>query len=191
QLLIAIGRADEAIAQSKQAVELSPPGRAIEELPWILYHARKYDASILQYRKAMELDPQNAESREGAADAYSAAGRDVEAFAQYQQWARMAGFPQAIIDDLARAYAAGGMIGYWRKRLMMEKVEEDQTGDVFTYRMASLYARLHESDSALEWLERAYAERNSRLIFLRADPVFDPIRKETRFQNLVDRVGLR
>ena len=192
QLLIAIGRADEAIAQSKHAFELSPLGRrAIEEYPWILYLARKYDASILQYRKAMELDTQDVESREGAADAYSAAGRDAEAFAQYQQWSRMAGYPQAIIDDLARAYAAGGMTGYWRKRLTMEKIEEDQTGDVFSYRMASLYSRLHETDSALVWLERAYAEHNVRLIFLRADPVFDPIRKEIRFQNLVDRVGLR
>jgi TolB-like protein/Tfp pilus assembly protein PilF len=190
-LLIATGRPEEAVAQSRRAFELSPLGRqAIVQLPWMLYMARQYEASILQYQKAMELDPDGLVAREGAGDAYAAASRNPEAFAQYQQWARMAGYPQPILDDLARAYASEGMAGYWRKRLEMEKIEMDQTGDVFAYRMASLHARVRETNEALDWLERAYAEHHSRLIYLRVDPVFDSVRREPRFQNLIDRIGL-
>ncbi|MDP9360252.1 MAG: protein kinase, partial [Acidobacteriota bacterium] len=108
-LLMVTGRPNDAIAESKRAFELSPLGRqAIEQLPWMLYLARKYPAAILQYQKAMELDPDSIETREGAADAYAAAGRSAEAFALYQQWARMAGYPQPIIEDLSRSYISGG-----------------------------------------------------------------------------------
>ena len=190
-LLMVTGRPNDAIAQARLAFNLSPLGRqAIEELPWMLYLARRYPAAIEQYQKAIELDPDNVETREGAADAYAAAGRDAEAFAVYQQYARMAGYPQPVLEDLARAFTSGGMTSYWRKRLEMEKFEEEQTGDVFTYRMASLQARLHNTNEALDWLERAYAERHSHLIYLRVDPVFDPIRNDPRFQNLVQRIGL-
>ena len=191
QLLMATGRKEEAIAQSRRAFELSPLARqAIHQLPWMLYFARKYDAAILQYRKAMALDPDELLTREDLADAYAAAGRNAEAFAEYQQWARTAGYPQPVLDELSRSYTRGGMTGYWRKRLEMENVEMDQTGNVFAYRMASLHSRLRDTNDALGWLERAYAERNNRLIYLRVDPVFDPLRRDPRFQNLVQRIGL-
>ncbi len=190
-LLMVTGHADQAIAHCKRAFELSPLGRqAIGELPFMFYLAHQYDASIAQYRRAIELDPESLEDREGAADAYAAAGRNAEAFAQYQQWAHMARYPEPIIDDLARSYASAGMPGYWRKRLRMEQIEEEETHDVFTYRRASLHARLHQTDQSLEWLERAYAEHNGRLIYLRVDPVFDALHREPRFENLAKRIGL-
>ncbi len=191
QLLIATGHPEAAIAEARRAFEVSPLGRqAIEQLPWILYLARKYDASIQQYQKAIELDPQNVQMREGIADAYAVAGRSPQAFAKYQQWARMAGYPEAIVADLAHSYEIGGMAGYWRKRLEMEKIEEDQTGNVYTYRMAALHARLNDTDNAIKWLEQAYSEHHNRLVYLRVDPIFDTIRSDSRFQNLAERVGL-
>ena len=175
--LIVTGRPSEAITEARRSVELSPLGRrAANELPWILYLARQFDASIEQYRKA--------------ADAYAAAGRDAEAFTTYQQWARLAGYPQQAISDLDRAYAAAGMTGYWRKRLEMEQREQAETGDAFPYRMAMLHARLRQTDEAMAWLERAYTEHNNRLVFLRVEPAFDNVRNDVRFQNLMQRIGL-
>lgn len=190
-LLAAIGRADESIAEARRAGELSPLGqRANHELPWMYYLARRYDAAIQLYRKGLDAEPDGVEIREGAADAYAAAGRDAEAFTEYQQWARMAGYPQDLITALDRAYESGGMNGYWQKRVELEKQEQTETGDVFPYRMASLYARVGDADQAIAWLERAYAEHNSRLVFLRVDPAFDRVHNDVRFQNLLQRIGL-
>ena len=190
-LLVAIGRTDEAIKHARRAIELSPLGRQpVAELPWLLYFARRYDESIAEFQRAMDIDPEGQTAREGAADTYAAAGRDAQAFAQYQQWARMSGYPQAIIDDLARAYDTGGMPAYWKKRVAIEEAEEEQTGDNYPYRRAMLWARLRNADMAMQWLERAYDQHHGRLIFLRVEPSFDPVRRDPRFQNLLHRIAL-
>lgn len=190
-LLIVVGRTDEAIAAARRALEISPLGHvANNELPWLLYLAHRHDAAIAQYRKVLEIDADAVESAEGLADAYAASGREAEAFAAYQQWARLAGLPADLIAELDRAYSAGGMSAYWRKRLEIEQKETEETGDVWPYRMAALHARLRDRDGAISWLERAYAERSNRLMFLGVDPVFDPLRSDVRLQNLKNRIGL-
>jgi TolB-like protein/Tfp pilus assembly protein PilF len=190
-LLIAIGRTQEALAESRRVVELSPFGRvANHQLGWTSYLAHQFEQAIQQYQKSAEGDPDDTELLEGLGDAYVAAARDPEAFASYQQWARVAGFPAAIIADLDRAYRSDGMRGYWRKRLELEETEAKETGDVWPYRMAVLHARLHDTDGTLSWLERAYAEHSNRLIFLRVEPAFDFLKSEPHFQNLMHRVGL-
>jgi len=190
-LLTATGRMDEALSEARRLLNLSPMGKMANlEMPYILYLARHYDAAIAQYQKGLEIYPNDVESREGIADAYAAAGRTAEAFEAYQEWASIAGYPKPVIEDLSDAYSHGGMTVYWRKRLEMESVEQEETGDVFSYRTAALHARLNQIDEAVSWLERAYAEHSNRLIFLRVDPVFDGLRSDPRFQNLIRRVGL-
>ena len=59
-----------------------------------------------------------------------------------------------------------------------------------TLGVAELYTRLGEKDSALVWLERAYQERDDRLVALKTDPRFDNLRSDPRFDGLLRRVGL-
>jgi pentatricopeptide repeat protein len=82
------------------------------------------------------------------------------------------------------------MKGYWRNRLEMEKKEEAETGNVWALTMAQIYARLGERDKALEWLEKMYSERHERLRLIRADPVFDELHSDPRFEDLLKRIGL-
>jgi hypothetical protein len=81
------------------------------------------------------------------------------------------------------------MTGYWQRRLQMEKDEEAEQGEVWPYRMAALNARLGHREEAINWLQRAYAERNSRLIFLGVDPVFDGVRSDPRVVQILRGVG--
>jgi hypothetical protein len=53
-----------------------------------------------------------------------------------------------------------------------------------------LYLGLGDIDRTMEWLERTYEERHSILIYTRVDPVFDSLRTDERFQNLMQRMGL-
>jgi hypothetical protein len=56
--------------------------------------------------------------------------------------------------------------------------------------IAIIYVGLGEKDQAFEWLEKAYQERNPNLVNLKVQPIFDPIRSDPRFANLVQRVRL-
>jgi hypothetical protein len=53
-----------------------------------------------------------------------------------------------------------------------------------------LYASLGEKDAAFEWLEKAFTNRDDRLVFVMTDPLMDSLSKDPRFQNLSSRIGL-
>jgi hypothetical protein len=53
-----------------------------------------------------------------------------------------------------------------------------------------IHAQLGDRNLALDWLERAYRERNYKIVWLKVDPALDPLRRTRRFQDLLNRVGL-
>jgi hypothetical protein len=55
-------------------------------------------------------------------------------------------------------------------------------GDTFAYQFAEIYAQWGNQGKALEWLDTAMRLRDAGLLFLRTDPLMDPLRKEPRFQ---------
>ncbi len=55
---------------------------------------------------------------------------------------------------------------------------------------ASIYGALGEKDEAFVWLEKAYDERDSVLMLLKVEPMFDDLRPDPRFNALLKRVGL-
>ncbi len=57
------------------------------------------------------------------------------------------------------------------------------------YNMALFYNGLGERDKTLEWLERAYQERDPKLVFLKVDAKWNNLREDPRFQDLLRRVG--
>ena len=65
-----------------------------------------------------------------------------------------------------------------------------QTRYVGSYGFASLYADLGDRDNAFKWLETAFQERERVMVVLNVHPLFDPIRNDPRFVDLVRRVGL-
>ena len=56
--------------------------------------------------------------------------------------------------------------------------------------MAIIYTGLKENDQAFRWFEKAYEEREGNLVYLNVEPMFDAIRSDLRFHELVRRVGL-
>ena len=181
---------DEALVMIRRGLEKDPLSLALNMTEgWLLYMARKYELSIDQYQKALELDPTSAQTISGLAAAYEMSGQSLQAFEQYQKWAKNGGVAESQIAALTAAYTSRGMRGYWLKRLAMEIEEEEKTGDIWTFEMASLYARVGNTKQALSWLERAYEEHHDRLIALNVDPIFDGLRSELRFIKLIQRIG--
>jgi hypothetical protein len=46
------------------------------------------------------------------------------------------------------------------------------------------------NDEAFAWLEKAYLARSTMLTTLKVEPIYDPLRSDPRFQELMRRVGL-
>ncbi len=62
--------------------------------------------------------------------------------------------------------------------------------EIELYAGALAYMRLGEPERALLWLQFAYRQRDPGLVYLAADPLFDGVRPDPRFQDLTRRVGL-
>jgi hypothetical protein len=61
---------------------------------------------------------------------------------------------------------------------------------VSAYSFAVIYLGLGEKDQAFAWLEKAYEQRSFLLAYLKVDPIWDPLRSDPRFADLVRRIGL-
>ena len=57
------------------------------------------------------------------------------------------------------------------------------------YMIAASYSVIGETDEAFAWLERGYRERDSLMVFLKADARCDPLRSDPRFDDLLRRIG--
>jgi hypothetical protein len=91
----------------------------------------------------------------------------------------------------SRQYSAKhGPQSYWQKKLAdSKKAGAGNTYANTAYQTAALAAHLGEKNDAFQFLERAFAERSFWMPFLNADPLFDNLRGDPRFQNLLERVG--
>jgi adenylate cyclase len=186
--LAAVGRVDEAVAEMKEATELDPFGITVNIwLATTLYYSRQYDQAIKQYRRTLELYPEWSELHNGIGDCYALKGQLNEAVGAWEKVLERSGENQ-LADSLRQAYSAGGYIGYLRKRLDHLKAST-QTKPAAPLDFAYIYARLGDKEHVLEWLEKAYNERDPWL-YLKAEPIFDGLREEPRFKDLVRRMGL-
>ena len=60
---------------------------------------------------------------------------------------------------------------------------------VSPYEIASLYAGLGETDRAFEWLEKAFEDRSTMLVYFRMDPRISSLRSDARFRDLLRRMN--
>ena len=187
-LLTGMGRFDEGISERKRALEIDPLSvRTSALLGWDYYMAGRYDEAIMQYRRASELDPNYPLIHLG--EVYQHQGINDQAIAEYLKEEARSGRSVAELDLLKSAYAALGMRGYWQKQLELLK-EKAKQRPARPLELAELYAQTGEKDSAFQWLEKAFEERDPRLIFLKINPSFDSLHTDPRFQTLTRRIGL-
>ncbi|TAJ77641.1 tetratricopeptide repeat protein, partial [bacterium] len=188
--LSAMGRHDEAVAQIKRAQELDPLSLIINTIVGrTFYFARKYDQAIEQGRKTLELDPNFGGVRFHLGRAYMQKGMVNEAIAEFEKSINLRGVIPESVGQLGYIYGRLGRKGEAKK--LIEQLKDLSTrGYLTTYNIAVIYTGLGENDSALEWLERAYKERASAIVFLKVNPEFDSLRSHPRFRELMRRMGL-
>jgi TolB-like protein/DNA-binding winged helix-turn-helix (wHTH) protein/Flp pilus assembly protein TadD len=183
-----LGRYGDAIAEMKKAESLDPLSLIINsDLAELLVLAHSADESIQQSRKTIEMDPNFALAHNQLAQAYLQEHMYDPAVAELQKAVQLSGGSPTCIANLARAYALSG------KRSDSEKLLSDlrnrsNPAHPNSAEIAMIYASLGDKDQAMNWLEKGYEERFNPGVLLR--PGFDSLRSDSRFQNLVHRIGL-
>ena len=89
---------------------------------------------------------------------------------------------------LKDAYRKGGAKGYWQKELELA-LEDMKQKHVEPQILSAAYARLGDKEHAFEWLEKAY-ETHEDMTTVPLDPAYDGIRSDTRFADLLRRIGI-
>ncbi len=91
------------------------------------------------------------------------------------------------LSNLAHAHASVGNLEQARSLLSELRAAD---GGVEPSHIAAVHASLGEMDEAIDWLERAYEQRSPELLSLKVDTRFDVMRTDSRFVDLIERVGL-
>ncbi|MEW6210657.1 MAG: tetratricopeptide repeat protein [Acidobacteriota bacterium] len=186
--LILMDRVEEAIASIRRAQELDPLSLIIgRDAGRIFYFAGQYDQAIEQCEKTLEMDPTFYPAHVTLGDIYVQKQAYDEAIKHYQAVIDLSGGRARMEASLAYVYAVSGQKDEARKRLA-ELMKASGQRPSAPFDLAVVYAGLGEKDQALELLEKAYRDRSYRLIYITVDPVFDLLRSDQRFEQLVRRV---
>jgi len=189
-LFMTLGRPDDSIIESRRALELNPLDPLLKvHMGWHYMMTRQYDRAITQLNSVLEADPNHFQALLHIGWTYTYRGLHAEAIAKLEARHRLSPDNAQALAALAAAYAAGGRAP--EARAILEQLEGALPQRyVSACDIAAVYAALQESDVALQWLEKAFAERSPRMVELGVEPIFDPLRTDPRFVDLVRRVGL-
>jgi len=187
--LLSQGRLDEAVGRAKRARELDPSPSAGSELGWILFHARRYDEAIREYRTALAIEPDNANTLWRLGFALSFKHQSQEAIGALEHAVSLSDRSPGNLGVLAAVYGHAGRRAD-ALRMLAELKNRQKTGYVPAGAFVLAYSGLADRDQTLTSLEQAYKEQSYILQFLKVHPIFDPLREDPRFQDLLRRVGL-
>ena len=186
--LARLGRADEALALADRVQQVDSISPFITgNVASILYFTRQPDRLIAHAKRLLELDPNSVQGHIWIGRAYMQKGLYDQAIPELQ----------GVIDpnsgsgmvQLGYAYAMAG-----RKADALKVAAELEALATRKYsspvRIACIYAGLGDKDRAFEWLEKGYADRSDHLTQLKTECMFDSLRDDQRFKDLMGRVGL-
>ena len=182
------GRFDEALRESERARQLDPLSLIIAtDNGAILLYSRQYDRALEKLHAVHELDPSFPRVDGLTVRAYEEKGTFPDALAEleksrplYNSWA---------CAELAYIYGRTGQPAQAAVALArMEEFNRGQPVDPVVF--VEPYIGMDRKDEAFLWLNKAYAQHSNALTALKVDPLYDPLRSDPRFQDLLRRVGL-
>lgn len=183
------GRFDEALAEIERARQLDPLSLIIAaDRGAILYFARQYDQAIEQFRAVLDIEPTFSRATL-IIPAYAAKGLFDEALDSIEKRRRWHEdpWPWAWAAHVhARAGRPAEALQAFNK--MQELNRRDMQDPVPL--LTTAYAGMERRDEFFALLEKAVLERSPLVVTLKVDPVYDALRGDPRFAELLRRVRL-
>jgi tetratricopeptide (TPR) repeat protein len=181
-----MSRMNEAMREIDRAWSLDPLSPIIATSKGRLLHfQRKYDEAIEHHRKALAMDPNFIEARFNLGLVYEQKEMFGEAISEFQRAIRISGGASLWWGALGHALALAGRKNQARR--IRREIEE--LGNVSPFDLAWICLALGDIDETFEWMERAFEERSSPLVYQNIEPALDPLRPDPRFRDLLNRIG--
>jgi serine/threonine protein kinase/tetratricopeptide (TPR) repeat protein len=183
-----LGRFDEGIAMANRALQLDSLSVDVHyHVAAVFYSARQPDRAAAEANQMHELDRNSFLAHRYLGLAYLFKGQNEQAIAELQKTVDpQSGFG---LDLLGCAYGIAG-----RKSEALKTLAELQAlaGRKYIppHSFAYIYAGLGDKERAFEWLEKGYTGRDDSLTRLKTEPLFDSLRSDPRYPDLMRRVGL-
>jgi TolB-like protein/Tfp pilus assembly protein PilF len=180
------GKLEESIREGRRGIELDPVSAPANFMvSQSLYEARRYDEAISQLNKSLELEPRFWPAHLYLGKTLAEQGHFREALEELKQAGNFTAEPLATM---------GYVYGRMGRAADARKVLADlQTQSKSVYIAPSMFARVYiglgDKDQAFAWLEKGYQQHDFWLTFLTGEPMYDTLRSDPRFQELVRRIG--
>jgi TolB-like protein len=185
-------RFDEAVRELSTARELDPLSLFSSfGIAALFYFERNYDEAIRRLREIQSVNPNFTLGYGLLGVVYLKKGMGDEAVAAMLKGSLLegGGLTEEQAGNLKKAYKELGLKGFLREhaKLLQEASKQRYVSPIF---IAMDYAHSGDKELAIAWLEKSYEERSSWMTEIAVDPVWDELRPDPRFQDLMRRVGL-
>lgn len=188
--LSAMGRLDEALAEGRAALKIDPLSPRMNGVVGrILCYSKQPDQAIEHLQTALDVEPGSEHLLSVLSLAYIQKQRYEEAIDIWQKFVNTSGNGTVELGTLAQVYAFAGRSS--EALSILEEIRRRANQEyVSPYSFAEIYAALQDKELALEWLEKAYQERDSYLAYLKIDLTFDVLHGDPRFEQILRQIGL-
>jgi TolB-like protein/DNA-binding winged helix-turn-helix (wHTH) protein/Flp pilus assembly protein TadD len=179
-----LGNLDEAVKLGEQAVALDPLDTISRlQLGYVLYVASRYDQAQAELQKSLDLNPQAAFVHVTLGKILIAEAKPQQALAEIEKepndWERLTALA-LVYHTLGREQDSNAALAS-----LIAKHDTDSA-----YQIAEVYAFRGESDKAIEWLERAYEQRDAGLPESKTDPILKALRHDPRYTEIIKRMHM-
>jgi len=187
--LMAMGRKAESLHQIRLAQASEPLSSLYNACAASMcYFARDYDQSIELGRSTLEREPNFVLANIFLMWSYEKKEMFLEAIHEGERANELLKSPQTVAY-LGHAYAQSG--DRERAHELIDQLQ-DMSREMYVspFCTALIYAGLNDADETFRWLELAFGERAIDIVYLKVWPMFDTVRDDPRFENLLQRIGL-
>jgi serine/threonine-protein kinase len=186
--LATVGRFDEAVREGTTAAELDPLSLIISaSLGDRLNEARRYEDAANQCRKTLEMDPNFGLGHLCIGISHVNGGSFKKGIAEVEEGIKLLPGSSYFMGQLGSAYALSG--DRVRAREVLSKLKNPSQAQFPNYSIAVVYAGLGDKEQSISWLQKGYEERDEDMMYMKIEPVLDPIRPDPRFRELIRRLG--
>jgi TolB-like protein/Tfp pilus assembly protein PilF len=188
RLCAGLGRYDEALALQYRARELDPLAHRMDGVTTLL-RAGRYAQAVTDAEAALELEPSYDRGRATLGWGYFLTGRQAEGLVELERAVSISPGNTLWLGQLGEAYGMAGEMAKARG-ILRDLEERANTAYVSPYHFAYVYTGLGELDQAMDWLERAVAERTGPAYSIKGSFLLTRLQTHPRFRALLKQMKL-
>ena len=187
--LAAKGRYSEGMIEAQRAIQDDPLSLIVSSnAGWTFTLAGQHEQSVETLKKAIDMDPTFPRVHFRLGEAYEGKHLYEMAIPEFEQAVRLSGGDPYYEGSLGHAYGRSGNLSE-AQRVLRHLQEHVPQRYVPPYAIALVYAGLEDKDQAFPWLQKAYEDRSTSMVFIGSDPELADLHSDPRFAQLSRRVN--